>query len=1140
MKKKSDCHRLYGGKLTKFFRVMKLLLVLLTVANMAISAKTFSQYRVTLEVHNVGVMELFKEIQKKTNLYFVYNVEDLQQFQNLSITATDESVEDLLKRIFGEETLEFVYNGNVIVVKPKAIERADPKKIVISGTVKDKQGKAIPGATVLIKGTKWGVATDVEGRYSLSFSETEQIVLLFSFVGMKTKEVLYTGQERIDVVLEETLAEMDEVVVVGYGTSKKKDLTGSVVRIPQEVLEKSSYTDIGKMIQGQVSGVEILQGQGRPGDRVRIRIRGESSLQGDASPLIVIDNIPMPEDYDLNMLNPNDVQNIDVLKGASAAAIYGSKGSAGVLMITTKSGREGVPEIYYSGNVFFKNFENPVKTLTGDQFRNLIYESVLYNYQSLHQEMPDQYYDLRTFNEYKQVAVPGYFGNSNTDWMDVLTRTPVSHNHSLGLRGGNQYASYYTSLGYTEDKGRIIGNDGRRISLTSNLDIKAARFLELGIHFSGTKQKIKNSLEPNGWDEGSGLSQAATARPDIPVYDENGDYYRYYSTGHARYLNNPLQLAKEAPKRIDRMFYSLSGYLRVLLTKDLRYQLTYSWSESRDESELYWGSYTYNGSGGYYNDAKGILDVGSSYSNEMTFDNVLYYTKTLEKHDLSLMLGSTFNREKAGNLDQTYQDFPDDYIQNAIYSSSKLSVNSGSDDRSAYFSVYGRLNYKLLDRYLVTATVRRDASSKFSPAHRAGWFPSVAGAWIVSEENFLKNNRFGLSFLKFRIGWGVTGDNRIGRYTWRTRFTNADYFDQPGAIPMAVGNDQVKWEETVQADYAMDYGFWNNRIRGTLGFYTKKTKGLLYAYSMAPSAGLTNVTLNMAKIHNHGIEFDVYAQAIETNDMTLGLSFNISKNKGKVLDLDRDMTSSVSGGLNLGNTILKEGEPIGLFYGFKSLGVVKNEAMAEAIEKEYGMSYKPGEYAYAMTEADLYAYYGMGGDGKDPRIVLGKTVPDFYGGFAIDFRYKQISFRAQGKYSVGAKKYWAGLLDQFHVNLYNPSNRLDMALNRWTPDNPDAFGQRFGAGWETYFVSDNYLFDASYLKLTDITIGYDLPFKWLSKLRISNCHIYGAVNNVFTLTKYPGTNIESYSDNVISGAAEDYSVYPLERSFTFGVKIMFR
>lgn len=1140
MKKNTGWTHFYEKKPVNFLRVMKLLFVLMTVTSLSISAKTFSQYRVTLDVRNVGVMELFKEIQKKTDLYFIYNVEDLRQFRNLSISARDELVETVLKRVFGDETLDFVYEGNVIIVKPKAQQQA-MQKIVVTGTVRDKQGKLMPGVSVVLKGTSFGVATDVDGNYTLSFPKEDQIVLLFTFIGMKPKEVAYTGQKEIDVTLEEDLAEMDEVVVVGYGTSKKKDLTGSVVRIPQEVLEKSSYTDIGKMIQGQVAGVEILQGQGRPGDRVRIRIRGESSLQGDASPLIVIDDIPMPEDYDLNMLNPNDVQNIDVLKGASAAAIYGSKGSAGVLMITTKSGREGVPEIYYSGNVFFKNFENPVKTLSGDQFRNLIYESVLYNYQSAMQNQPDKYYDIRSYGDYKQVVVPGYFGEANTDWMDVLTRTPVSHNHSLGLRGGNKYASYYTSLGYTEDKGRVIGNDGRRISLTSNLDIKAARFLELGIHLSGTKQKIKNSLEPNGWDEGSGLSQAATARPDIPVYDENGDYYRYYSTGHGRYLNNPLQLAKEAPKKIDRMFYSLSGYLRVLLTKDLRYQMTYSWSESKDESELYWGSYTYNGSGGYYNDAKGILEAGNSYSNETTFDNALYYTKTLENHDLSVMLGTTFNKEKAGNLNQTYQDFPDDYVQNAIYSSSKLTANTGSDDKSAYFSMYGRLNYKLLDRYLVTATLRRDASSKFSPSHRSGWFPSIAGGWIVSEENFLKHNNFGLSFLKFRVGWGITGDNRIGRYTWRTRFTNADYFDQPGAKPMSVGNDQVKWEETVQVDYAMDYGFWNNRIRGTLGFYTKKTKGLLYAYSMAPSAGLTNVTLNMAKIHNQGIEFDVYAQAIETNDVTLGLSFNVSKNKGKVLNLDRDMTSSVTGGgLNLGNTILKEGEPIGLFYGFKSLGVVKDQAMADAIEKEYGMKYDVGSYAYAMTEADMYAYYGMGGDGKDPRVVLGKTVPDFYGGFAIDFRYKQISFRAQGKYSVGAKKYWAGLLDQFHVNVYNPANRLAMALNRWTPDNPDAFGQRFGSGWETYFVSDNYLFDASYLKLTDITIGYDLPFKWLSKLRISNCNIYGAVNNVFTLTKYPGTNVESYSDNVISGAAEDYSVYPLERSFTFGIKIMFR
>lgn len=1130
MKKNVGWPHLYGRKPVKFVRIMKLLLVLLTATTMTISAETFSQYRVTLNVKNVGVMELFKEIQRKTNLYFVYNVDDLQQFSNLSVTAKDEAVEAVLCRVFGDKSLEFVYEGNVIVVKPRSLSvQQQPERIAVKGRVEDKAGHPLPGVSVVIQGTSLGVATDTDGTFVIAVPGNDHVVLLFSFVGMKPKSVNYTGQKDLKVVLEEDKEEMDEVVVVGYGTTKRKDLTGAVVRVPPQAIEKSSFTDVGKMLQGQVAGVEILQGLGRPGDRVRIRIRGESTLQGDASPLIVIDDIPMPEDYDLNMLNPNDIQSIDVLKGASAAAIYGSKGSAGVLLISTKQGREGTPEVFYSGNVFFKAFETPVKTLNADQFRGLIHEMVLNSFKYTSMNNPDASFDIRTSDYYKRVVTPGYFGEGNTDWMKVLTRNPVSTNHTLGLRGGNKYAAYYTSLGYTDDKGRVIGNDANRISLTSNLDIKATKFLELGVHFTGTKQKIKNSLEPNGWDTGEGLSMAAAARPDMPVYDENGDYYRYYSVGHTRYLNNPLQLAKEAPKRIERMFYTVSGYLRLLLTKDLRYQMTYSYSETKEDSELYWGSYTYNGSGGFYNDAKGILDITNSYSSQSNFDNALYYTKTLEKHDISVMVGTTFNQEKAGNLAQTYRDFPDDYIQNAIYSAAKLTDNKGSDDKSAYFSFYGRLNYKLLDRYLLTATVRRDASSKFSPAYRAGWFPSVAGGWILTEEGFLKDNRFGLSFLKLRVGWGITGDNRIGRYTWRTRFTNSDYFDKPGAKPMSVGNDQVKWEQTVQMDYAMDYGFWNNRIRGSLGYYTKNTKGLLYAYSMSASAGLTNVTLNMAKIHNQGIEFDINAQVIETNDVTLGLSFNISKNKGKVLNLDREMTSSVSGELNLGTTVLKEGEPIGLFYGYKCLGIVKDQKMSDEIFEKYGIRYQVGRFAYER--------YKDGGD--DQRQILGKTIPDFYGGFAIDFRYKQVFLRAAGKYSKGAKKHWSGMADQFHTNLSNPSNCLLMALNRWTPDNPDAFGQRFGSGWESY-VSDNYLFDASFLKLTDITIGYDLPSKWLQKIRISNCNIYGAVNNVFTLTKYPGTNVESYSDNTISGAAQDYSVYPLERSFTVGIKLMFR
>lgn len=1112
---------------------MKFLTLFLFICSLQVSAGLHAQMsKVTLQVEQVSFETVMKMIESSTEYTFLYRNEQVASVPVITLEAKEVEVEKVLDQCLRGTNLTYQLVKQTIVIVPKEDTSlpVQQQRKTLQGKVLDEQGLPLPGAALVIRGSSLGTVTDANGEFKLEYTG-DNIVLIVTFIGYKRQEVAVENRTEITVRMEEDTAELDDIVVVGYGTAKKKDITGSVVRISEKLIERSSYTDLGKMLQGQVAGMEIMQGTGRPGDRIRIRIRGESTLQGDASPLIVIDDVPMPEDYDINMINPNDVQNIDVLKGASAAAIYGSKGSAGVLLISTKQGRDGTPEVSYVGNVAFKNFETPVKTLNGNQFRELIHESVLYNFRYAQISNPAANYDLRAHSDYKLVVVPGYFEDANTDWMDVLSRNPINTNHTLGLRGGNKSASYYTSLGYTSDRGRIIGTDWTRITLNSSLDIRATSFLEMGLRITGSKQKIKNSLETNGWDSDyPGLAFAASARPDLPVYDENGDYYRYYSTGHTRYLNNPLQLAEMAPKKMNRLNYMLSAYARVLFTPDLRYQLTYSWSEGRSDSRMFWGTYTYNGSGGYYNDAKGILQVSEGYDKQANVDNVLYYTKTLEQHDISAMIGTTFNQEMAGSLSQEYSDFPDDYIQNAVYSAARLTSNSGSDDKSAYFSVYGRVNYKYKDRYLLTATLRRDASSKFSPKNRAGWFPSLAAGWILSEEAFLKENKLGISFLKIRGGWGITGDNRIGRYTWRTRFTSADYFDKPGSVPMSVGNDEVKWEQAEQIDLALEYGFWQNRIRGTLGYYTKNTKGLLYAYSMPPSAGITSVTLNMAKIHNQGVEFDINAQLIEQNDITLALGFNISKNKGKVLNLDRDITSSATGSLNLGTTVLKEGEPLGLFYGYKCLGIVKDQQMSDALYEKYGYRFQVGRYAY-----DMYA-----DETGDQRVVLGKTVPDYYGGFSVDFRYKQITFRAAGKYSVGAKKHWTGMMDQYHANLYNPANVLSMALNRWTPDNPNAAGQRFGSGWESYYVSDNYLFDASFLKLTDITIGYDLPFEWLRKLRISNLHVYGAVNNVFTLTKYPGTNVESYDSNPIIGSAQDYSIYPLERTFTFGVKIMFR
>lgn len=1132
-------------QITQFFSKIAVTLALLLAFTPALAGLTYAQQtKLNIDLSNVSMATVINFINKNSDFSFVYKDKDIAEMRSVTVKMKDATVQQILSHCLKGSDCSFkIEDKTIILTKIEAKQQQQqqqppPQQKVnntISGVVESTSGERLPGVTVMVKGSSVGTVTNENGEYTLVVPRTGDVVLV-SLLGFEPKEIVFnqTNTNLFSFLrLTPVTNKMDDVIVVGYGTTKRKDLTGSVVRVETKALEQSSFTDVGKILQGQVAGMEVLQGLGRPGDRVRIRIRGESTLQGDASPLIVIDDIPMPEDYDINMINPNDIQSIDILKGASAAAIYGSKGSAGVILITTKQGKNGTPEVFYSGSVFIKDFETPIETLSGEQFRNLMHESVLTNFKYAQMRDPEANWDIRAHSDYNTVIKPGYMLDGNTDWMDLLTRQPVSQNHTLGIRGGNKTASYYTSIGYTDDIGRIIGNDASRISITSNLDIRATSFLELGVRLNGSKQKIRTSLEPNGWDDGSGLSMAAAARPDIPAFDEKGDYYRYWSPGHTRYLNNPLQLAEQAPKNTKKDFYNVSGYLRILFTKDLRFQTTYAYTESKDESDLYWGSYTYNGSGGFYNDAKGLLDISRGYSTQSNFDNSLNYTKTLQNHDISAMVGTTFNQEKAGSLNQTYKDFPDDYIQNTIYSSAKLISNTGNDDMSAYFSIYGRVNYKFMERYMITATLRSDASSKFSPKYRVGIFPSVAAGWIISDEKFIKDNKIGLSFLKLRAGWGVTGDNRIGRYTWRTRFTSADYFDKPGTRPMSVGNDEVKWEQTEQTDIGLDYGFWNNRIRGTLGVYTKNTKGLLFAYSMAPSAGITEITTNMAKIHNKGIEFDINAQVVETQDWGLNLMFNISSNASKVLNLDKDMTSSATGGTEIGTTVLKEGEPLGLFYGLKSLGIVKDQAMSDRLFEQYGVRYNIGKFAYEGDPS--YNWNGT----PDPRMVLGKTVPDFYGGFSVDMRYKRLTLRAQGKFSYGAMKHWSAMSDQFHANPSNPSNRLIYALNRWTPDNPDAYGQRFGSGWESE-ISSNYLFDASFFKLTDITLSYDLPERWLKGWRVSNFNIYAAVNNVFTLTSYPGTNVESFSFDPIVGAAHDYSVYPLERTYTFGLKIMFR
>lgn len=1105
----------------KILLFMSNFFIVFLLLSLNVSATVLGQ-RVSLSMTDATLEDCIKSIEKQTELGFFYKARQVKRINGIDISMYDAMVSEVLEEVLAGTDLIYEIDKDVIVLKSRPLyksfkapvvseNKAEIQKQVVKGVVRDEAGLTLPGATIIEKGTTNGVTTDSEGNYSIEVAG-QNSVLEFSFLGYQQQDIAVGSRTVIDVVMVLNVNELEEAIVIGYGSSKKKDLTGSVVRVSSKTFESSSFTDMGQALQGQVAGMEVLSGTGRPGDQVRIRIRGESSLMGDANPLIVLDDIPMPDNYDLNLINPNDIQSIDILKGASAAAIYGSKGSAGVVLITTKQGGQGNVEVFYDGNISTQNYVDKMESLDADDFKKLTgrsYFGLIYNlYNRIY---PGRYKDIRANPSFSSLK-GGYFEDANTNWMDVMTQTPINTNHSLGIKGGTKEASYYASFGYTTDEGRVIGNSYNRITANLNMDLRPTKWFEMGFRVNGAKS---NTVR------GEDMSTVMQARPDLAVYDENGDYYHYWSPAHGRFRDNPLELSLEAPKLSSGLNYTLSGYARVVFSKNLRYQITASWSESRGETRNYYPSYTYTGQGGWAGGVTGVLNAGNNYSNQANIDNVLYYTFTNDRHDISAMVGTTFNQDKDGYMSHEYQDFPDDEIQNVAYNAVKWNYTSGSDDASAYFSVYSRANYKFMNRYLLTATIRRDASSKFAPAYRAGLFPSAAVAWVISEEDFLKYNPVQLSFLKLRIGYGVTGNNRIGRYAWRSSFGSTQYFDEPGVYPVTIGNDQVRWEETTQIDIGLDYGFWQNRIMGSLGWYTKDTDGLLFGYSLAPSAGLTSINMNFAQIVNSGLEFDIRAQVIENPTWSLMLGFNIANNRGKVMKLSKDVVGDTQGNDPgyYATTVLREGDPVGLIYGFR-------------VEKGV---YDPASGAYIYKDLNEDGTINQTYD----REVIGNSVPDFFGGFNIDARYKRITARLVGKFSYGAQKHWTGLQDQFHINTSNPDNVMKYGLYAYTPDNPDAPFQAFGAGWEKY-ISDNYLFDASYLKLADMRVGYDLPENWVSKIGLSNINVYGSINNILTLTTYPGTNVESYSTNAVSGAGLDYSTYPLIRTFTFGIKAMLR
>lgn len=1093
------------------------------------------QQQVCLDLKNQSAQILFQEIQRQTGLSFVYNQEQVKKhLTNISIHVVKRSVESVLKEVLNGTGLTYKFERNLITILPEKKEA--PAQWTIKGVVKDEQGNPLPGVNILVKGSTSGVISDVNGLFQLKLASKESPVLVFSFIGFETTEVTVKDNTPLEVVLKEKVSELDEAIVIGYGTTAKKDLTGSVARFDSKIIEESTATSVAHMMQGQIAGLSILAGDGAPGSPARLEIRGVPSLNGSTSPLIVVDNVPMPADFDINEINPQIIANVDILKGASSAAIYGSRAASGVILITTKTGSfNQKTEIRYNYDCGLTALVSKINTLTADEFKVLLMEAVR------NEAAAAGYKDITEYSKYQTFTAPDFFGEANTPWMELVMRNGLKQQHNVLLTGGGKDMSFNVAFNYSDERGEMRVTDFKRYTLDASLITRINPWLKFDLKINGN---ISDQLST-----GAKISTAAKGRPDIKAYDEDGSPYIHSYTNGTRidYVPNPIVEMEGNKITNDGTNFRVSGSFDIQFLSNLILTARYTYQNRKEEQYIYYSSQTETGSD-RWKDQKGYGRYATSAGiyHETEF-RLSYNTLLKDLHRISAMGAFTYTREHNKTFSLTMTDFSDDEIQNAIWQGAnpyEYDFLTGSDKGALLLSFIARIEYKYKDRYLLTGTIRSDGSSKFAPKYRWGTFPSLAVAWILSEEKFLRNQNV-ISFLKLRAGWGKSGNADVGEYGWRTLYEAGDYQNLPTIIPSQVGNDLLKWEATDQYDIGLDFGFLKQRISGSLGVYMKKTDGLLYPFTLAPSTGMTTSNVNFANIENKGIEFDITARIIENDNWKWQFGFNIGKNENVIKHLDARYVS-VPGQSYLTNTILQEGKSMGLLFGYETDGLFRSQAEIDYYESLNPDHQYQEQYSHIKTIPGDLKLVDQNGDGYVNRVsgnyedmvVLGCSRPDFEGGFSTRLSWKGFTLSLQGTFSFGADKAWIAEEQQFSFASSSTGNVLDVALKRWNPSNPDSKYPSLRLDYYRSALTDFAVHDASYIKCQNINLEYKFPERLLRVMKFfKDVRVFTSVNNVFTITSYPGPSPESWSRNTIQGASLDTEAYPRTRMFNFGLKV---
>lgn len=1065
------------GEFKKLYLIMRLSFIMLLVSSLSAIGNSYSQStKFSFQLSNATVKDVFQEIERNSEFIIVYSDDMIDVSREVSLKVADASVEKILDQI-----LKVTNNGyeikerQIVITKLKDLqldEMTVQTERPLKGVVKTSDGSTLPGATVIEKGTNNGTITDFDGNFTLNVSKANAVIV-FSFVGMSTIEIDYTGQANMNVIMREDAIGLDEVVAIGYGTQTKREISGSVTNISEKNFNKGVTRTGVDLLKGKVAGLTITSGSGDVTKDQTIRLRGTSSLNASSQPFIVVDGVP---GMSLNSVSPQDIESISVLKDASAAAIYGSRSASGVILITTKKGRKDQTVTEYDGYVAVDNVTNVPELLNAQEWRD--------------------------YASKNNINTAGLDKGGNTNWFDEIMRTGITQNHSLSLSGSTKSSNYRASISYLNQEGVVKDNVLERYNARMSFNQKALND-KLDLTFTGVM--TQRNYTPT---DTRNFVLAYNMIPVYPVKNDDGTWYDNQEYDQGNPVRN-IEYNKQENKN-SLYFGNIKADLDIF--EGLKASLNVLKQRETNDYGQYYDSQT----------ERGRNDIGYAQRNSWTADKKLLeatfnYKKIIENHNMNFLAGYSYEDNYYQNMGAQNRQFVSDLFGfNNLSAGENLrsgDVWSGKN-MSKLISFFGRVNYTLLEKYVITASVRRDGSSKFGKNHQWGTFPSVSVAWHMKEESFLQNVN-ALDDLKFRVGYGISGNQdgldpylslplygKAGQYYDNGKWYSAYEFNQNE-------NPDLRWEQTSMFNVGFDYSFFKGRINGSIDYYNKNTEDLLYTYTVPQPPYLKGTMMaNVGSMNNKGIEFMISGDVVRKNDFRWNTSFNIAHNKNEITSLSNDQftTSAIKtgsawirGGSNNTTHIVEEGRELGTFYGWLCTGI-------------------DSEGKYIMDDM----IDGKAGLTDEDRTYIGSAQPDFTYGLANVISYKswELNFFLRGVYGNDVLNF----------------SKMSYATTQWLPGanvlkEALTIGLKESPRYNSYYIEDG-----SFLRMDNASVAYNFDTK--GKYGINKLRVYVTGQNLFVITKYTGLDPEIEMSGLDPGV-EGREYYPKSRTFSVGINLSF-